>query len=749
MDSLRYLKTIGESVRTEFVRNRSLLSFQEYLDAFSAAPRVHARSASQFVRDGIDHFGTETVQRPGGPIRRFRIFDRPWDKDPEAVAEGESGLPVRGQEEAQNALYRTLNAFVRLGRVNKLILLHGPNGSAKSSMMGALFAGLERYSRLDGGALYRFAWIFPTEKLVKGSIGFGEDRPGPAGDLPSYSHLDVENIDARVACELHCHPLWLVPRAARLQLLTEACKPDEAFPLSQAMVEGDLCHRCRQIHAALLQANGGDVLRVLRHVQVERFFFSRRYLSAAVTVEPQMSVDAEYRQVTQDRSHGSLPPALQNLTLFEPYGPLVSANRGLLEFSDLLKRPIEAYKYLLGTVETGMVRLSHFVMALDCVLFATSNEKHLAAFKELPDWPSFKGRIELVRVPYLREAREERAVYEQGLAGTLGKHLAPHAAEVAATWAVLTRLKRPMPERYKGDGRKLVEKLTPLEKLQLYDEGRVPDRYDSRAAKELRRVVPDLWSESDAYPNYEGRLGASARELKTALANAAQLPDHACLTPQAVLEELGRLVQDRSVYEFLQADVVDGYHDNAGFLRVAEGVYLDALDEEVREAMGLVSEKQYRELFERYIVHVVAWTRGEKLLNKVTGDFERPDEEMMSSTEGIVMAQGEDRREFRRQLISAVGAHSLDHPAGELDYAHIFPDLFRRLRDHYFEERKRTLRKLAEKVLRYLGDERSLLLPKEIQQVESTLAAMRERYGYCDQCAKEALVLLLGRRYTD
>lgn len=748
MDSLRYLQTIGEAVQQEFLRNRSLLSFQQYLDAFLEAPRVQARSSAQYLRDCIDHFGHEEVQRPGGPIRRLRIFDRPWESGPQGAFEGESGVPVRGQEEAQSALYRTLSNFVRLGRVNKLILLHGPNGSAKSSLVAALFSGLERYSRETEGALYRFSWIFPSEKLVKGSIGFGDEKK-PQQALPSFAWLAPEQIDAKVACEMRCHPLWLLPRGERVRLLHDACKPDDAFVLSKSMLEGDLCHRCRQIHAALLATHQGELLEVLRYVQVERFFLSRRYLSAAVTVEPQMSVDADYRQVTQDKSHASLPASLQNLTLFEPYGPLVSANRGLLEFSDLLKRPVEAYKYLLGTIETGQARLQHFVMALDCVFLATSNEKHLTAFKELPDWPSFKGRIELVKVPYLREAREEQRVYQQGLAAATGKHLAPHAAELAANWAVLTRLKRPMPERYKGEARKLIEKLSPLEKLQLYDDGRVPDRCDSRAAKELRRALPELWSESDAYPNYEGRLGASAREMKTVLANAAQSKDHACLTPGAVLEELARLVLDKSVYEFLDQEVVDGYHDHPGFLRVAEGVYLDALDEEVREAMGLVSETQYRELFVRYIVHVVAWTRGEKLLNKVTGDFERPDEEMMTRTEAIVMATGEDRREFRRQLISTIGAHKLDHPEGELDFAQIFPDLFRRLRDHYFEERKRTLRKLAEKVLRYLGDDRSLLLAKEVQQVEATLVGMREKYGYCTDCAKEALVLLLGRRYTE
>ena len=134
--------------------------------------------------------------------------------------------------------------------------------------------------------------------------------------------------------------------------------------------------------------------------------------------------------------------------------------------------------------------------------------------------------------------------------------------------------------------------------------------------------------------------------------------------------------------------------------------------------------------------------------NPHTGEMERADEEMMAQTESIVMAGAEDRREFRRGLISAVGAHRLEHPEGEIDYSQIFPDLFRRLRDHFFDERKRTLRKNAEKVLRYLGDERAQLTSREQSQVQETLRAL-EKYGYCESCAKDGIVLLLSRRYTD
>jgi predicted Ser/Thr protein kinase len=320
---------------------------------------------------------------------------------------------------------------------------------------------------------------------------------------------------------------------------------------------------------------------------------------------------------------------------------------------------------------------------------------------------------------------------------------------VAAEWAVLTRLKKPVSDRYKGELRKLVDHLTPLEKLKLYDHGETPDRLGGSHAKELKKHLQELWKESDAYPNYEGRTGASARELKTVITNAAQSAQYKCLTPQAILEELSALTKDKSVYEFLQQEVVDGYHDHEEFVRVVENEYLDVLDDEVRDAMGLVSEKQYRELFERYVGHVLAWTRGERVRNKVTGEMDRPDEDLMVQTEGIVLSGGEERREFRRALIAAIGAHRIDHPEGDIDYSQIFPDLFRRLRDHFFDERKRTLRRNSEKMLRYLGDERGLLTAKEVQQVESTLTGMKSRFGYCDHCAKDALLLLITKRYTD
>src|SRR6266852_6317936 len=686
VEAKRLLQATGSDVLADFVKNRSILSFEEYLNLFLQEPRKQARNAAQYLRDALDYFSVDQVAHPSGKIRRFRLFDAGTD----------GGIRVAGQEEVQNALYRVLSNFTRAGRINKLILLHGPNGSAKSTIVDALKRGMEHYSRLPVGSLYKINWVFPSEKLVKGSIGFS-DRLAPHGELASYAHLDIEHVDVRISCEMKDHPLFLVPREQRRKLLEQSAKTSEGSAredvvLSEYLLEGELCHKCRRIYTALLGVNGGDYLKVLRHIQVERFYISRRYQAGSVTVEPQMSVDAAYNQVTADRSQTNLPAALHNTVMYDPHGALVSANRGLIEYSDLLKRPLEAFKYLLGTSETGEVPMEHFILQLDEVLIASSNEKHLGAFKELPDFASFKGRIELIRVPYLRQYRIEREVYDAQITSvTVGKHVAPHATEVAALWAVLTRLKKPIPDRYQGELREVIDHLIPIEKLHLYDEGAAPDRLNLSQAKEVKKHLVDVYEESDAYPNSEGRTGASARENES----------------------------------------------------------LDRVDDEVRESMRLISEQQYRELFERYLQHVSHWLKGERMLNRMTGDMERPDEGRMVEMETIVMPKGEDSGEFRRGLIAQIGAHKLDNPDVEMDYARIFPDLFRRLRGHFFEERKRLLRKNKENILKFLSDERASLSAKEAVQVESTLKAMVSKYRYCENCAKDAIVFLMRKRYVD
>jgi serine protein kinase len=741
MDHSGFLTTVGRVVADGFASSRHLLSFESYLAQVATAPTRHLRGSAQYLVDAIDSFGFAEVEHPSGVVRRFKVFD--------TAEESQEGR-IAGQEEIQNRIYRLLKNFVRLGHVNKLILLHGPNGSAKSSLLSALKRGLERYSQTEAGAAYTFNWIFPKEKLLKGSIGFG-DKIEKAGTLASYAHLDAEEIEVRLSGGLKEHPLLLIPKKERLAFAQNVLheKGVVDFSLPTFLLEGDLSHKSKKIYDALLAVYAGDWLKVLRHVQVERFYHSRRYQVGAVTIEPQMSVDAGLQQVSADRTQAQLPPSLHNVALFESRGPLIDANRGLLEYSDLLKRPLETFKYLLGFSETQQLLVDGSVVSLDEVLVASSNEKHLAAFKELPDFSSFKGRIELIRVPYLRRWKVEREIYEASVTpSSIGRPIAPHALSVAALWATLTRLKKPSSERYSAQSRSLVERLTPIEKAVLYQDFVAPERLSLSQQKELKKLSLALYEESDSYPHYEGRTGASAREMKTILLNASQNADHDTLHPVAVLKELRDLVQDRSVYEFLQQEVVDGFHDHAEFIVAVENWYAAQVDTEMGESMGLVSDAHYRELFERYVQSVSAWVKGERVSNKVTGQSEKPDEARIIDFEGYIRSKADDPLEFRKSIISSVGAWRIENADAKVDYAVIFPDLFSRLTQHFFEERRKQLRRVIENVLRSFTDERAIMAPKDLQQVGTVLETMQRRFGYSPQAAKDAAVFLMKKRYA-
>ena len=299
---------------------------------FAQNAEEQVRDTARYVRDCFLHYGTEPVHRPYGSFTRFNLFDCPFDDGRERLI---------GHEEAQINVYGYLNNFSVHRRVNRMILLHGPNGSAKSRFISCIMRALEHYSTLDEGALYTFSWIFPTNKLEKGNIGFGGREP--LAELNSFAGLKDTDVDARLMNETRDHPLLLLPKPQRAALIAEYLGED--FLVPHALAEGELSPKARQIFDALLTGYQGDLKEVLKHVQVERIVVSRRYRRAAATIDPQMRVDAGVRQVTADRSLGSLPPSLQNLTLFEPLGDLVDANRGILEFNDLLKRPVEAFKY--------------------------------------------------------------------------------------------------------------------------------------------------------------------------------------------------------------------------------------------------------------------------------------------------------------------------------------------------------------------------------------------------------------------
>jgi serine protein kinase len=134
LDISKFLEDVKASGLREFAQKKLILSFREFLELFAADPVRLSRSAVQYLADVFEHFGSERVPGVGGrPTQRYRLFDAAFDA-------GER--PVFGQEIVGQDIAARVRSFAQAGKANRLILIHGPNGSSKTSLVDCLFRAM-------------------------------------------------------------------------------------------------------------------------------------------------------------------------------------------------------------------------------------------------------------------------------------------------------------------------------------------------------------------------------------------------------------------------------------------------------------------------------------------------------------------------------------------------------------------------------------------------------------------------------
>jgi predicted Ser/Thr protein kinase len=394
------------------------------------------------------------------------------------------------------------------------------------------------------------------------------------------------------------------------------------------------------------------------------------------------------------------------------------------------------------------------------LLIGTCNEAQLDAFKEYPDFPSFRARLELVRVPYLLDYQKETDIYRTQVRRLAGdRHVAPHTLESAALWAVLCRLKKPNASHYPGNFAYVVNSITPLEKARLFADGTVPARLSSDERKTLRSHLDEIREEYMPVPYYEGRIGPSPREMKIILFNSLERSEKGILSPISLFAELEDFVKRTSEYDYLREDSVEGFHDPRNFISTVRDVYLDNLDGEVRSCLGVHDEIQYENFLKKYIVNVTAYLKREKIKNTVTGRGEDPDKFLMEEFEKVVHVS-EDKEHFRQNIMTQLGVYALENPqAGRegMDYAKVFPDLMKRIRDHYIDEHSQLMKRVYDAIT--LFEQRDNGVPADagrtrtVEQIEAEklgttmIENMEKRFGYSKVSAREAFIFLFQKRY--
>jgi len=551
-----------------------------------------------------------------------------------------------GIDEALAKVVEYLKAAAMGSDVGKRILmLYGPPSSGKSQLVILLKRGLEAYTHTDAGAVYAIA------------------------DCPQQEN-----------------PLHLIPQTLRPEFL-------DTYGL---YIEGELCPMCA---LNLREKYDRDIYRV----PVRRLFFSEKDRLGIGTFVPS---DPKSQDISELVGSIDLATVGEYGSESDPRayrfdGELNIANRGLVEFIEMLKAD-ERFLYILLTltheknIKTGRFSL---IYADECVI-AHTNEAEFKEFLADKKSEALQDRMIMVQMPYNLKVSAEVKIYEKLLQrASLGPlHLAPHALEVAAMFAVLSRLEAPK-----------MAGLTLVKKLRLYD-GQEVEGFRQKDIKLIKGQT-----------EREGMDGISPRFVINRISSSLIRPQTTCINPIDVLRAIKEGFdthgtfkrEDREKFDNLIADVRREYDEIA--------------KTDVQKAFFVSFEHEALTLLDNYLDHVEAYLDDKKLVDPLTEEERDPDEKLMRSIEEKVKVPESGKEAFRNEIFRKVAM--AQRRSERFDYT-THDKLKEAIEKQLFEERRDTI-KLT--VSTRNPD------PDQLRKLNEVVDTLVRKEGYCTECANELL----------
>ncbi|HEV7396000.1 MAG TPA: hypothetical protein VGN86_05780 [Pyrinomonadaceae bacterium] len=623
-ERLEDLRRVHEALRWEG-------TFRDYFELVTQNPRIaqlsHARLNDMIQAAGLERINEGTRDE----VISYKFFA------PELF----------GIEEPIAKLVEYFkSAAQRLEVRKRILLLMGPVGGGKSTIVNMLKRGLEDWTRAEGGSVYA-----------------------------------IKN------CPMHEEPLHLIPHELRPEI-------EKHYGI---YIEGDLCPQCRYTLEHTYNGRHEDVL-------VRRVAFSEKERVGIGTFSPSDPKSQDITELTGsiDLSTIGEVGVESDPRAYRFDGELNIANRGLMEFVEMLKVDEKFLYSLLTLSQEQSIKTGRFAMIYaDEVILSHSNENEYIAFAGNRKSEALQDRIILVRVPYnLRVSQEER-IYDKLLhqsEALRSVHLAPNTLRVAAMFAVMTRLEEP---------KKANVDLT--KKMKLYD-GEDVEGYKSKDVRELK---------DDAVR--EGMDGISPRYIINRLSSALVRDGVVCINPIDALRA-----------------IKDGFEQHTGINPDQREKYLNLISQsrkeydelakiEVQRAFVYSFEEMARTMCNNYLDNVEAYCNKERMKDPITEEEMDPDEQLMRSIEEQIGITENAKNTFRQEILIRISSYARKGKAFE------------------YNSHERLKEAIEKKIFADLKDVVKITTsakspdPDQLRKINDVIDRLVRDHGYCPVCANELL----------
>ncbi|SDT23486.1 putative serine protein kinase, PrkA [Paenibacillaceae bacterium GAS479] len=468
------------------------------------------------------------------------------------------------------------SAARRLDVRKRILLLMGPVSGGKSTIVTMLKKGLEKFSRTEQGAVY----------AIKG-------------------------------CPMHEDPLHLIPHELRPELEKTL----------DVRIEGNLCPSCQM----RLKTEFADDI---ENVMVERVFLSEDNRIGIGTFSPSDPKSQDIADLTGSIDFSTITEygSESDPRAYRFDGELNKANRGLMEFQEMLKCDEKFLWNLLSLTQEGQFKAGRFALiSADELIIAHTNESEYKSFISNKKNEALQSRMIVMPIPYNLRVSDEEKIYSKLIAQSDLRHvhIAPHALRTAAIFSILTRLKES-----KKQGMDLVKK------MRMYD-GEEVEGYKDADLKEMQNEFLE-----------EGMSGIDPRYVINRISSALIKGEMDHIN---ALDVLRALKEGLDQHPSITKDERERY---LNFISVARKEYDQLAKNEVQKAFVYSFEESARTLFENYLDNIEAYCNWSKIKDPLTGEALEPDERLMRSIEEQIGVSENAKKAFREEILIRISSYS-------------------------------------------------------------------------------------------
>lgn len=537
------------------------------------------------------------------------------------------------------------SAARRLDVRKRILLLMGPVSGGKSTIVTMLKRGLERYSRTDEGALY----------AIKG-------------------------------CPMQEEPLHLIPEPLRPEVEKEL----------KVKIEGNLCPACQMM---LETEYDGDI----EKVAVERILLSEEKRVGIGTFSPSDPKSQDIADLTGSIDFSTITEygSESDPRAYRFDGELNKANRGMMEFQEMLKCDEKFLWNLLSLTQEGNFKAGRFALiSADELIVAHTNEAEYKAFISNKKNEALQSRMIVMPIPYNLRVSDEEKIYAKLIQQSDMQHIhiAPHTLRTASIFSILTRLRES-----KKQGMDL------LKKMRMYD-GESVEGFKDADLQEMQSEFPD-----------EGMKGIDPRYVVNRISSALIRHDASCINALDVLRSLkDGLDQHPSITK-------EDRERYLNFISIARKEYDELAKKEVQKAFVYSFEESARTLFDNYVDNIESYCNWTKIKDPLTGEELDPDERLMRSIEEQIGISENAKKAFREEILIRISTYS--RKGKKFDYSS-----HERLREAIEKKLFADLKDIVK-----ITTTTKTPNEQQLRRINEVSQQLIDEHGYCPVCANELL----------